>query len=85
VSRLRFRVESVLADRGMVLARPLDTGDLRLTPHATLGARPVAHLDLPRKVRADGTLDLELVGFFLAYAADVIHFPVGAVVVYADD
>ncbi|HEX8954614.1 MAG TPA: hypothetical protein VF997_08015 [Polyangia bacterium] len=85
MSRLRFRVEGVIVDRGVVLARPLDTGALTLTPLATLGARPVAHFDLPRKVRADGTPDLELVGFFLAYAADVKHFSVGSVVVYADE
>ena len=80
---MRFRVESVLADRGIVLARALEPGELKLTPAARLGARPVAHLDLPRSVRADGTPDLGLVGFFLAYSADVVHFPVGAVVDYA--
>jgi len=85
VSRLRFRVESVLADRGIVLARALDAGELKLTSQSKLGARPIAHLDLPRAVRDDGTPDLGVVGFFLAYAADVAHFPVGAVVVYADE
>ena len=85
MSRLRFRVESVLADRGIVFARAMDTGDFKLTPHATIGARPVARFDLPRKVRDDGSQDLGVVGFFLAYAADVIHFPIGAVVVYSDE
>ncbi|HWE28075.1 MAG TPA: hypothetical protein VHB97_08745 [Polyangia bacterium] len=85
MSRLRFAVESVVADRGIVLARPLDTGELRLTPHATLGVRPVRHFDLPRTLRADGTPDFELVGFFLRNSGDVVHFPVGAVVVYADE
>lgn len=80
---MRFRVESVLADRGIVFARALEPGDLKLTPRATLGARPVAHLDLPRKLGADGTPDLGLVGFFLAYGADVAHFAVGAEVEYA--
>lgn len=85
MSRLRFRIDSVLADRGIVFARAMDTGELKVTPQATLGARPVAHVDLPRKLREDGTADLGLVGFFLAYSADVVHFPIGAVVVYADD
>jgi hypothetical protein len=85
VSRLRFRIDSVLADRGIVFARAMDTGEIKVTPQATLGARPVAHVDLPRKLREDGTPDLGLVGFFLAYAADVIHFPIGTVVVYADE
>jgi hypothetical protein len=85
VARLRFRIEQVLADRGIVFARPLDVGELRLTPHSTLGVRPVRHFDLPRKVREDGSLDYELVGFFLRNPADAVHFPVGAVVVYADD
>jgi hypothetical protein len=47
--------------------------------------RPVRHFDVPRKVREDGTLDLELVGFFLRNPADAAHFPVGAIVVYADE
>ena len=83
--KLRFRIESVLADRGIVFARPLDTGELKLSKHSTLGVRPVRHFDVPRKVREDGTLDLELVGFFLRNPADAAHFPVGVVVVYADE
>jgi hypothetical protein len=85
VSRLRFRIEQVLADRGIVFARPLDTGELRLTPMSTLGVRPVRHFDVPRKLREDGTLDMEVIGFFLRNPSDVVHFPVGAVVVYADE
>ena len=83
--RLRFRVEGVLADRGIVLARAVDAGAVRLTPQATLAARPVAHLDLPRTLREDGTPDLGVVGFFLAYAADVVHFPIGSVVEYSEE
>ncbi len=85
MSRLRFRVDSVLAERGIVFARAMDVGELKVTPRATLGARPVAHVELPRRVREDGTEDLGLVGFFLAYAVDVVHFPIGAVVVFADE
>lgn len=83
--RLRFRVESVLAGRGIVLARAVDAGAVRLTPRATLAARSVAHLDLPRALREDGTPDLGVVGFFLAYAADVVHFPIGSVVEYSEE
>ena len=85
MSRLRFRIEEVLADRGIVFARPLDTGELRLSPHATFGLAPVRHFDLPRKLRADGTPDFELVGFFLRNPADSARFSAGAVVVYADE
>ncbi len=85
MARIRFRVESVLADRGIVLARAMDPGALKLTPQATLGARPVAHFDLPRTLREDGTPELGVIGFFLAYSADVVHFPVGAVVTYSDE
>jgi hypothetical protein len=85
MSRLRFAVESVLADRGIVFARPVDTGALALTPRSSLGSRPVRHFDLPRKLRADGTPDYELVGFFLRKPADAAHFSVGDVVVYADE
>ncbi len=82
---MRFRVESVLADRGIVFARALDAGAFKLTPTATRDARPVAHVELPRAVRGDGTPDLGLVGFFLAYAADAARFAVGAEVDYAED
>ena len=57
--KLRFRIDSVLPDRGIVFARPLDTGELKLTKHSTLGVRPVRHFDVPRQLREDGTLDLE--------------------------
>jgi len=81
---LRLRVEHVLADRGIVLARPIEIGAFQLTPTATLDGRPVAHLDLPRALDDDGTPDLELVGFFLAYAADAARFRVGAEAVYSE-
>ena len=82
---MKVRVESVVAARGVVLARPVEKGALLATPRATLGGRRVAHFELPRKLRADGTQDLELIAFVLQDAGDVAHFPLGAVVEYRDD
>ena len=82
---MKFRVESVVAGRGLVLARPVEKGALLATPRARLGGRLVAHFELPRKLRADGTQDLELIAFVLQDAGDVAHFPIGAVVEYRDD
>jgi hypothetical protein len=83
---VRVRVESVVAARGIVLARPVEKGAMLATPRATLGGRRVVHFELPRKVREqDGEEDWGLVGFVLAEVGDVVHFPVGAVVEYRDD
>jgi hypothetical protein len=82
------RVESVVAARGIVLARPVEKGAMLATPRATLGGRRVVHFELPRKVNVKvegGEADLGLVGFVLAEVGDVVHFPVGAVVEYRDD
>jgi hypothetical protein len=82
---LRVRVESVVASRGLVFARPLEPGPMLATPRATLDGHRVAHFDLPRKLRADGTPDLELIGFHLETPADAAHFTIGAEVVYRDE
>ena len=82
---MRVRVESVVAARGLVFARPVEKGALLATPRATLDGRRVAYFDLPRKLRADGTPDLELIGFVLETPADVAHFAIGAVVEYRDE
>jgi len=78
-------VESVVAARGIVFARPVEKGAMLATPRATLGGKRVAGFELPRKLRADGTRDMELVGFQLAEAADAAGFAVGDVVEYRDD
>jgi len=82
---VKVRVESVAAARGIVFARPVEKGAMLATPRATLGGRRVVCFELPRKMKVDGTADLELVGFQLADAADVAHFAMGAVVEYRDD
>jgi hypothetical protein len=82
---VRLRVESVVAARGLVFARPIEPGSMLATPRATLGGRRVKYFDLPRKLMQDGALDLELIGFYLEDPADVAHFPLGALVEYIDD
>jgi hypothetical protein len=82
---VRVRVESVVAARGIVFARPVEKGAMLATPRATLAGKRVAGFELPRKLRADGTRDMELVGFQLAEAGDVGTFVVGDVVEYRDD
>ncbi|MCA1665358.1 MAG: hypothetical protein LC659_14030 [Myxococcales bacterium] len=82
---MRVRVEAVVAARGVVFARPLEPGPLLASARATLGGHRVAHFDLPRTLRPDGTPDLELIGFQLESAADATHFTVGAEVVYRDE
>lgn len=82
---MRVRVEAVVASRGIVFARPIDPGTMLATPRATLDGRRVAHFDLPRKLRADGSPDLEYIGFQLVDPAEAAHFSVGAVVAYLDE
>jgi hypothetical protein len=82
---MRLRVESVVASRGLVFARPIEPGTMLATPRATLGGRRVKYFDLPRKLLQDGAPDLELIGFYLEDAADVAHFPLGATVEYRDE
>ena len=82
---MRVRVEAVIAARGLVFARPVERGAMLATPRATLDGHRITHFDLPRKLRADGTPDLELIGFQLADAADAAHFTVGAEAVYRDE
>ena len=82
---MRVRVESVIAARRLVLARPIEPGTMLATPRATLGGRRVQYFDLPRKLLQDGAPDLELIGFVLADPADIAHFAPGAVVEYVDD
>jgi hypothetical protein len=81
---LRVRVEGVVASQGIVLARPLEVGELRMSPSASLGGRRVRGFDLPRKVLEDGSVDLSLFGFFLENPAEVAHFVVGDEVVYTE-
>ena len=57
---LRVRVEAVMPSRGIVFACPVEPGPMLATPRATLDGRRVAHFELPRKLRPDGTPDLEL-------------------------
>jgi hypothetical protein len=82
---VRFRVDSVIAPRGLVLARPIERGDMLATPRARLGGRRILHFELPRKLKPDGTPDLELIGFQLENPEDARHFPAGAVVEYVDE
>ena len=80
-----MRVEAVMASRGMVFACPVETGPMLATPRATLDGRRVAHFELPRKLRPDGTPDLELIGFQLEDPGDAAHFTIGVEVLYRDD
>jgi hypothetical protein len=82
---VRLRVESVVAVRGLVFARPIEPGTMLATPRATLAGRKVKYFDLPRKLLEDGSPDLQLVGFYLEDAADAAHFPLGAIVEYVDE
>jgi hypothetical protein len=82
---VRVRVEAVMGERGLVLGVPLERGDMLCTPRATLGGRRILCFELPRKLKPDGTRDLELIGFQLENPEDASHFPVGAVVEYRDE
>lgn len=82
---MRVRVEAVAAAHGMVLAVPLEPGELLATPRAKLGGRRVLYFELPRKTLPDGQPDLELIGFVLENPEDAAHFPIGAVVEYVDE
>ena len=82
---LRVRVEAVMPSRGIVFACPIEPGPMLATPRATLDGRRVVHFELPRKLRPDGTPDLELIGFQLENHEDAPHFTVGAEVVYRDE
>ncbi len=80
----RFRIEFVLPSRGLVFARALDSADFRLTGASALGGCRVKHFDLPRKLKADGTPDLELFAFFLHEPEDVAKLHVGDTVGYEE-
>jgi hypothetical protein len=82
---LRVRVEAVMPSRGIVFGCPIEPGPMLATPRATLDGRRVTHFELPRKLRPDGTPDLELIGFQLETPADAAHFTVGAEVIYRDE
>ena len=80
-------MEAVVAEKGVVLARPVEKGALLATPRATLAGKRMVHFELPRKLKGDGSgaVDMELVGFVLAEAGDVAGFEVGAGVEYRDE
>jgi len=82
---VRVRIEAVMPSRGIVFACPLEPGPMLATPRATLDGHRVTHFELPRKLRPDGTTDLELIGFQLENHADTARFTVGAEVLYRDE
>ena len=70
-----FVVEAAvhIAGRGVVFARPVvETADFRVTPGSTLDGIPVKpHIDLPRRPRPDGSIDLQYFQFELVDSADL--------------
>jgi len=62
-----------IAGRGVVFARPVaKSADFRVTPGSTLDGIPVKpRVDLPRRLRPDGTVDLEYFQFELVDSADL--------------
>jgi hypothetical protein len=80
---MKFQIEYVGPDEknAYVLARQLEPGDFSLTSESRLGSvliKPI--LSSPRKVRADGTLDLSLFSFALAARNHLAQFSVGQIV-----
>lgn len=82
---LLFRIEAVLPERQLVFARRLTTDDFALRDCSTLGGYRVEYLDMPRKLRADGTVDVDLFCFRLAVRPDPSSFPVGSVAHYDEE
>lgn len=80
---MKFSVEFVyrLGQEAYVMARQLEGGDFSLSASSRLdGAaiRPV--VTQPRKLRSDGSPDLEVFAFILANPEDVTSFHVGKVI-----
>jgi hypothetical protein len=78
-----FRIEfsSEIHGTVCVCARRVGEGDFRVTESSTLGGvalRP--YLDIPRKLRDDGTPDLEIFAFLLRDFTDQHLLSVGQVV-----
>ena len=81
---IRLRVERVLRRGNIVFARLLDHKNFRLTSTSTLGGCQVKHFDIPRAVKEDGSIDLEIFGFFLSDPSDLDRFHIGDVVSYVE-
>ena len=69
-----------------VLARQLEVKDFALTNRSRLGGVPIQPvLSQPRKLRKDGTLDLEVFAFRLTNVSDLKTFSVGTEVLLVED
>lgn len=73
---VRFRVEAVLPAHGIVACRRLEPADFAIAT-ATLNGCRVAHAEVPRALRPDGSLDLDCFAFTLARRDDAAKFVVG--------
>ncbi len=79
---VEFVIESVLEREGLVFARRIARVDFVLRTKSRLGSTLVERFVVPRKVRPDGTVDLELFCFRLADELDDATFPIGATVLF---
>ena len=78
---VRMRIEYVSPERSghYVFARRLEAKDFRLTASSRLGGIAIEpKLSQPRKLKGDGSVDLEVFAFVLASAADLPRFSVGS-------
>lgn len=78
---VRMRIEYVSPERSghYVFARRLEEKDFHLSPASRLGGiaiQPV--VSQPRKLKDDGSVDLEVSAFVLVSAADLPRFAVGS-------
>jgi hypothetical protein len=80
---LKFKVEFVykLDQEAYVMARQLEGGDFSLSASSRLdGAAIRPAVTQPRKLRSDGSPDLEVFAFILANPDDAASFRLGEVI-----
>jgi hypothetical protein len=80
---MKFRVEYIgtLQDTAQVVARQIDLGNFVVGDRASLGGVRIRQwLSQPRKLRSDGTPDLEVFVFSLVTAADGKNFVIDQIV-----